>query len=316
METPSTEQSVAIINVTDILPYKFQRRPFPYQSGFRLLIGVVTAPTHEDARTSIRHTWGNLTDSQAQMVDVRFFVGQMDDNLPGKTDLERGLNSYPDVVRFDTFIENYHNLTRKAKEIFRWADVHNYTAVMKVDDDSFVNVDNLLEYVKINADILEDIYAGHINRREYGECKVHTNPASKWYMYDQYPFEDFPEFADGPGFLLGPRALQYLSQNKDLLYNYRCDDAAVGIWTDPLNLIKKEMRVSIYESSCSPHDVLINPVSASEMYTLHYSTDLCDSGYVPDVCLDSPCLCKGHPDRAECWQSMIDRPYKDIIPRL
>jgi len=284
------------------------------QNHKELLIAVVTAPSHEDARTAIRNTWASLSPAQAQRVDVRFFVGQVGPTVSNRESIETELAASPDVVRLD-FLEHYHNLTLKAKGIFHYAYSSGYSALMKVDDDSYVNVPRLLEYMDAHASSLESIYAGHINRAEWGENTVHRNPSSKWYMYDQYAHDQFPDFADGPGFLLGTRALAFLSQNKDTLFNYRCDDAAVGIWTEPLELSKVDMKVSIYETMCHVDDVLINPVAASEMYSFHHDPFLCGSGYVIEVCLDKPCLCKGHPDRAKCWQEIIDLPYQDIIPR-
>eukprot|EP00299_Pterocystis_sp_00344_P012298 c587_g1_i1.p1 GENE.c587_g1_i1~~c587_g1_i1.p1 ORF type:complete len:315 (-),score=70.43 c587_g1_i1:67-969(-) len=281
----------------------------------RVLIAVVTAPQHEDVRHAIRNTWGNLTAKQQKRVDVRFFVGELPPTLNNADKIEANLNR-SDVIRLEGFIEHYNNLTAKAKGIFSWAASQNYSALMKVDDDSFVRVDVMLAFIDSHNESLSNIYAGHINRPEYGECVVHKNPTSKWYMYDQYPFDTFPEFADGPGFLLGSRALKFLSQNSKNLVDYRCDDAAVGIWTAELGLEKIEMPLSIYDFGCSSQHVLTNPVSAGEMFTLSNFPQICESGYNIEVCLDQPCLCKGHPDRARCWQDIIDQPYRDIIPRL
>lgn len=219
-----------------------------------------------------------------------------------------------DVVHLTTFTEHYHNLTAKAKGIFNWAHQNDYSTLFKVDDDTFVRVDKLLEFID-SVDDLPNVYAGHINRPEYGETDVHKNTQSKWYMYDQYPHEHFPAFADGPGVLLGSNALKFLSENRDTLFDYRCDDAAVAIWTDGLGLNKKDMKCSIFEFSCNTQDIFVNPVSAGEMYILHNYQHICESGYTLEVCLDKPCLCKGHPERAKCWQDIIDEPYHDIIPR-
>jgi len=281
----------------------------------KVLVAVVTAPQHEDARNAIRNTWGKLSRDHAARVDVRFFVGKLAADVPNAEAIDHSLTR-PDVVRLDTFTEHYFNLTAKAKGIFDWAYRQNYASLMKVDDDSFVRIDKLLDYIDAHRSQMDAIYAGHINRAEYGECEVHKNPASKWFMYDQYPHDNFPDFADGPGFLLGRKALEFLSREKDHLPEYRCDDAAVGIWTEGLGLEKIEMSVDIYEFGCSSSHILTNPVSAGEMYTLANFPQICESGYNIEVCLDQPCLCKGHPERSRCWQEIIDQPYRDIIPRL
>eukprot|EP00298_Acanthocystis_sp_HF-20_P013075 c20196_g1_i1.p1 GENE.c20196_g1_i1~~c20196_g1_i1.p1 ORF type:complete len:370 (+),score=129.31 c20196_g1_i1:475-1584(+) len=298
------------------LPSNFTKKLLPTDKEFKVLIAVVSAPLHEDARVSIRKSWANLPQHHSKKIDVRFFVGEISDSVERKSEIDLLLKNSSDVIRLNSFIENYHNLTKKAKAIYKWAYSNNYSAVMKVDDDSYVNIDNLWNYIEQHSDIIDNIYAGHINRAEWGECHVHTNPSSKWYMYDQYPHQNFPNYADGPGFLIGTRAIQFIAQHSDELFEYRCDDAAVGIWTDELNLEKIDMKCSIYEPKCSNSDIFVNPLSANEMGQIIDPINMCIPEKSLQICVERPCLCKGHPDRGKCLQEIIDQPYHDIIPRL
>jgi hypothetical protein len=53
------------------------------------------------------------------------------------------------------------------------------------------------------------------------------DPGGRWFAYDQYPYEKWPSYANGPGIFLGQTALSYISSNKESLNRIRVDDAAV-----------------------------------------------------------------------------------------
>merc|ERR1711959_362571 len=57
----------------------------------RILIAVVSAPLHEDARRAIRNTWARLTEHQKLRVDVRFFVGIIPDTVATRERLDASL---------------------------------------------------------------------------------------------------------------------------------------------------------------------------------------------------------------------------------
>jgi hypothetical protein len=73
------------------------------------------------------------------------------------------------------------------------------------------------------------------------------------------------------------------NSSRDELFDFRCDDAAVGIWTDGIGLEKVEMPVGIYEFGCSSQHVFTNPVSAGEMFTLYNYPQICEAGYNIEV---------------------------------
>jgi hypothetical protein len=113
--------------------------------GKSLLIAVVTAPTHFYAREVIRNTWAR--DAKNAGIHVNFFMGKLPDDLPDRQKIETRLLGEGDLIRSDSFVESYHNLTAKAISIINFASMNSYQGLLKVDDDSYVRVDHLTTFL-------------------------------------------------------------------------------------------------------------------------------------------------------------------------
>jgi len=279
------------------------------QSGQGLLIAVVSSPAHFRARESIRSTWGQ--DAANWGIDVKFFMGQLPRG-PNKEEHESRIRSETDVVEFDDFTESYHNLTAKALDIFDYAYKTGFAGVMKVDDDTYVHIGRLSEFLTNNAD-WTNLYAGDFNENTY----VVTDPKGRWYAFDQYPHEKWPAYANGPGYFLGSKGLKYISNNKMTLPRIRIDDAAAGVWLQDLGLNKVKMPVSFYNFQMNYNAIWYNPVSAEEMPQLHNGDSVilraCTTEKTACLCANNPGVSKEQ--YSNCWKATSSMGYEDVIPR-
>lgn len=132
-------------------------------------------------------------------------------------------------------------------------------------------------------------------------------------MKDQYPHE-LEDYANGPGVLLGRRALEFFDSEFDKLFRYRIDDAAIAIWLKDMPMNKVKMKVDSYSYHIHPDTLWINPVNSEEMTVIHSGT-----GTTLKVCQDT-CLCWGGPvdNSPDClrWEKFSSASYADLIPRL
>merc|ERR1712113_621720 len=144
------------------------------------MIGVVSSPDHFKARSAIRSTWG--AEAKRMNIPVKFFVGELDQQKEGYKDIAAHLTSEDDVVRVTGFTESYHNLTAKAISIFLFAKENDFSGVMKVDDDTFINVKYLQTLVGSQSKV-EETFMGYLQ----DTAAVVKNPGSRWYTFDQYP---------------------------------------------------------------------------------------------------------------------------------
>lgn len=290
-----------------------------------LLIAVVTAPGHKHARQAIRDTWARYLSSgpspfPKKKIEIKFFIGiQFNETLEESIKQEA---EQKDIVRLDSFTESYLNLTRKTLGIVSWAKDNGYDTVLKVDDDTFLRIDLLLEFLE-RLPSTRNVYSGHF--QEHGW--VIDNPESKWNMRDQYDEEIFPPYAFGPCYFLGEDMVDFIARHRYSLFPYRVEDAGVAIWThDQLDLDRVEMPQLLYHANCldaGEGSIFISPVNAKEMFIIQQNLEnssLCgedDHPFVLEECQQHRCLCWPPPeDGPDCYSSFSNTEYSDVIPRL
>jgi hypothetical protein len=291
----STPQSL-VMSQTTAASYSFEGRTSCVRnSQNQLLIAVVSSPKHHVARDAVRQTW--LRDAHARGIPVKFFVGQLSDEDRGQ---ETGIMEERDVVRFSDYTENYNNLSSKAIDIFSYAARNCFDGVFKADDDTYVRVPRLLDFLAENRD-WSSLYAGKF----IDNAPVMKNPEGRWYAYDQYPHDTFPKFANGPGMFLGSRGIRYIDEHRDQLARLRTDDSAVAIWTEGLGLDKVDMPASFFEYEPKKSAVFQNPLEPDEMIKLHRGETFTARACQPETkfscrCSDSPY--NSNDDIAACWE--------------
>ncbi|XP_029155967.1 beta-1,3-galactosyltransferase 2-like [Nylanderia fulva] len=114
-----------------------------------LVVIIMSAPTHLEARTAIRQTWGHF--GQRRDMSVLFMLGT---TLDPKVEaiLRKEQNMYNDVIR-GRFLDSYSNLTLKTISTLQWVDTYcsKVKYLLKTDDDMFINVPRLLAFVNKHA---------------------------------------------------------------------------------------------------------------------------------------------------------------------
>ncbi|XP_044765255.1 beta-1,3-galactosyltransferase 5-like [Coccinella septempunctata] len=169
----------------------------PHQgSDLKLLIAVTSAPSHENARTAIRETWGNF--AIRKDIAVAFMLG-ISSNETVNSNIKREQNLFGDIIQ-GKFIDTYDNLTLKTISMLEWVDKFcskaNY--VLKTDDDMFINISRLLDFILKRTRETRAIY-GRLAKK----WKPIRNKKSKYYISpQQYKPAIFPDFTTGPAYLL------------------------------------------------------------------------------------------------------------------
>jgi len=285
--------------------------------GKMLLIAVCSAPDHFEHREAIRQTWAKISYNNNGPTNtirhtILFFIGNIArTNKTEESDLEKRIaqesQQNKDIVRLNSFVESYNNLTRKTLAMVKWAVRENFEVMLKVDDDTFVLLD------KFYGDVVE--YETERNLLYWGKFwggddrPVSRATGSKFFVSKvEYSHDTFPDYADGPCYALGSDLMKYLSVHSDTLPIYSLEDAAVGIWLRkaPLNILQIHGNGYMYQRNCYAGNdyYFVNPVTPHEMSVImnHYSKhqDICSDNYTLEVC-SSPrgCLCS--PSNNPCW---------------
>lgn len=162
----------------------------------KLLILISSALNHAEARLAIRQTWAHY--GTRRDVSIAFVLGRTtNESITKELSIENFI--YEDMIR-GNFIDSYTNLTLKTISTLEWVDLHCPKAkfILKTDDDMFINVPKLLQFIDTHNKDKRVIYG-----RLAKQWKPIRNKKSKYYVStDQFSQPLFPPFTTGPAYLI------------------------------------------------------------------------------------------------------------------
>ena len=236
---------------------------------------VLTKPSHSLQRYIIRRTWALHL---PQDTFIHFVIGTQNLTTSLQITLKYEHNEYKDLLLLHNHTDTYHALTKKMLETFKMLyKSFTFDYILKVDEDSFVNLYAVKELVKSLP--TESLYMGFFNNR--GRIyKTGKHADTGYFLCDTY----LP-YALGGGYMLSRDLVHYIAINSDRLRHFANEDASVGTWLAPLDIIRKHDVRFRTESrnfaGCSNYYLVINPISVSDLLaynkTLHEEQKLCYS---------------------------------------
>ncbi|CAN8014948.1 unnamed protein product, partial [Ixodes persulcatus] len=164
---------------------------------------IFSAPRNFDRRNAIRETWASEIKEKSNSRTVFLLAKTESDKVQHAIVSESYLHA--DIIQ-GTHVDHYQNLTLKAKMMLRWALKHcpKVTFLIKCDDDTFVNVENLINVMKSKR---TDTIHGPL----YANDPPHRDPSSKWYVSkEEYNGAEYPPFVAGTFYVLGGSILRRL----------------------------------------------------------------------------------------------------------
>ena len=178
---------------------------------------------------------------------------------------------YQDILQGD-FIDSYYNLTLKTIMGFRWVSQKCGHArfVVKVDDDVYINIENLMSALELYEEELQTSVGGFCGR----DCSPKRHESSKWYLsYDDYPYDTFPPYCIGPTYvtsmLLAKRL--YVASKDVKLFPF--EDVFIGFclsklghgWTFIPGFHVLPTEVSVCKVRRSSTIIALHPLSPSDI---------------------------------------------------
>ena len=168
------------------------------QTEVDLLIIILSVHKNTLERQALRETW--LTPSKNNTANIRyaFLFGEIHDATRQES-LVRESEQYRDIIQED-FIDAYSNLTYKTLMGFKWAALNCGVtkAVLKTDDDMYINVPNVLKIVQENELQLPTNVFGHC----FEKATPIRDARSKWFAsVRSYPGNSYAGYCSGTGYL-------------------------------------------------------------------------------------------------------------------
>jgi beta-1,3-galactosyltransferase len=235
--------------------------------GVQLYVGVISFSGNRAKRDAVRSTWG----SDQRLARVVFVVSRPA-TMEALDSIRQEAKETGDIILVHHVEEHYFSITHQSLEVFRSAHAFHgpITHVMKCDDDSYVHVSRMLEF--LGSQPFQFSWAGNI----VTSYQPHRDPSSKWYVSKK----DWPDdtsairWSNGPGYVLSTDLVRLLATGAVSKCApgplFKLEDVAVGSW---LTCLEKEQNISIHLAtggrfniaSCAAGDLLSHYVSPSQM---------------------------------------------------
>ena len=260
-------------------------------------IGVLSASTHKPQRDAIRTGWG----TSPHICQLKFFIATNSDPAVVQQ-VQKESDHHNDIVSLPHIVESYYNITHQTMEIFKtMTQGNNATYVMKVDDDTYVRMDLLVNFLRnINYDAVdvdvekrkkENVYIGYLERSSSPVRDVE----SKFYMnHKSWPGDYLPTWAHGAGYILSVNLARVIAENAAVLSStgkfYHLEDLSTGVWVD---FAKDNLKIDVE----MVHDTRFNyfPTCLDiDFISHHVSTEL------------QACLADNNGECAQCGAFITD----------
>ncbi|KAL3836332.1 hypothetical protein ACJMK2_021765 [Sinanodonta woodiana] len=174
-----------------------------------LLVFVLSLPANTNERQTIRGTWGNFASQNTSSFNIYarlvFMLGRMTDGITLDRLVQNESTEYKDIIQFD-FFESRYNLTSK---------------MMHVDDDSFVNVARLSNYVLADSNINNTNIHGYVYRNGGPVLREGKYAVTK----EELPSSYYPPYVSGTSYILPYDAIPDMLDLAERLPYCPVDDA-------------------------------------------------------------------------------------------
>lgn len=233
----------------------------------KLFVGVLSASSNRDKRDAVRGTWA----LHPALLRVVFVVSRP--RTPQLlASIRREASIHNDIVFLGHVEEHYHNITHQTLEIFRTAAAYSgpVTHVMKCDDDSYIHVDRMLQFLEQHP--FNHTWAGVISTT-FAPIR---DPSSKWHVSKAEWAADVSniKWSNGPGFVITADLVHLLVAGGVVACApgplFKLEDVAVGSW---LSCLEKEQNITIHLANsgrfnlggCAEDDLLSHYMSPDKM---------------------------------------------------
>ncbi|XP_056270451.1 UDP-GlcNAc:betaGal beta-1,3-N-acetylglucosaminyltransferase 7 [Pseudoliparis swirei] len=201
-----------------------------------LLMVIKSVATQHDRREVIRKTWGKEQVIDGKKVKTLFLLGKpssVAERVHHQKLVEYEDYIYRDILQWD-FLDSFFNLTLKEIHFLKWFHTYCPTVrfVFKGDDDVFVSVENILEYLDGSNDAT-NLFVGDV----IFKAKPIRRKENKYYIPQAlYNKTHYPPYAGGGGFLMDGSLARRLHWVADTLELYPIDDVFLGMCLEVLQV--------------------------------------------------------------------------------
>ncbi|EDW77760.1 uncharacterized protein Dwil_GK24661 [Drosophila willistoni] len=214
-----------------------------------------------------------------------FAIGtqQMPSNLRDQIQSEQ--KQHKDLLLLPHLHESYRNLTGKLLQAIEGViQQYDFSYLIKVDDDTYVKLDHLLnELVSYDRKLLRktmdygseplpQLYWGYFN----GRANIKTK--GQWKEPNYVLGKNYITYALGGGYVLSRKLCEHVVNNSHLLSHYTSEDVSMGTWLAPLRNVYRwhdpRFDTAYMARKCQSYHLVLHKRTPQMMRDL-YGGNLC-----------------------------------------
>ncbi|KAG8003093.1 LisH domain-containing protein ARMC9 [Nibea albiflora] len=201
-----------------------------------LLMVIKSVATQHDRREVIRKTWGKEQVLDGKRIKTLFLIGKPSNEAERANHqklVEYEDYIYGDILQWD-FMDSFFNLTLKETHFLKWFQTYcpRVRYIFKGDDDVFVSVENIFEYLESSSHA-KNLFVGDV----IFKAKPIRKKENKYYIPQAlYNKTHYPPYAGGGGFLMDGTLARRLHWVADTLELYPIDDVFLGMCLEVLQV--------------------------------------------------------------------------------
>lgn len=198
------------------------------------VVYVQSAFDHFDRREAMRQSWLSDRWRKFYRFNYTFLLGRKlsvasDEIARQREEMAR----FGDMEVVDSLVDSYENLANKTVLMLKLFDrKYGGTAVkflVKVDDDTFVNLPKFMDTVEFyenRAELTDAFIAGQVS---FGVVPDRNNNSQYYMPYSLYNQSEYPPFVHGPAYMVSLPAVRRLLKATDNVQRVRLEDVYLGL---------------------------------------------------------------------------------------
>ena len=209
--------------------------PSSYFKDCKLMVAVQSRRESLQERQNIRDTWKLKATLHGACVIfiIGSSIGKIDATMDNK--IAKEAHNYQDILQAD-MIDHYNNLTLKSVMMLKFfaneSNFHDFLPpyyLMKTDDDSYVNVPQLLQLLHVEKLKRSFFIIGHRWGTPEKPPAPNWDQESKWFV-PKYFFNgtSYPIYISGPGYVMTRPAARCLYEKSLKLPYFFLEDVFMG----------------------------------------------------------------------------------------
>ena len=199
-----------------------------FKESLFLLVVVSSSPNKQenaDRRKMLRKTWGDIKDTRVAK-DIRwkvvFVMGKPQDHEMNEAIMAEH-RSQGDLLIGD-YKDEYRSITTKLLMAFQWASKLKCSYVLKTDDDVYIDIPKLIEWLIARGDA-NPLYGGVLYNGHVVRDKTHRHYVSEELLSLDY----YPVFCKGSMFVISWSLVPKMVDLSKHIKRIGPDDAYIGL---------------------------------------------------------------------------------------